>query len=47
MAEITGFMKKEKQKKHYDNVVDLYNTWKKGQELYAQGSEADPNETPF
>ncbi len=47
MAEITGFMKEKKQKQHYDNVVDLYNTWKKGQELYAQGSEADPSETPF
>ena len=47
MAEIRGFMKDQKRKTHYDNVVNLYNTWKKGKELYAQGSEADPNETPF
>ena len=47
MAEIRGFMKDQKRRTHYDNVVNLYNTWKKGKELYAQGSEADPSETPF
>ena len=29
MSEITGFLKEKKQKQHYDNVVELYNTWKK------------------
>lgn len=47
MYKITGFMSKERQQRHYDNVVDLYNTWKKGKELYEQGEKADPNETPF
>tara|TARA_R100000700_G_C3105273_1_gene100612 strand:+ start:169 stop:312 length:144 start_codon:yes stop_codon:yes gene_type:complete len=47
MSEITGFMKEKKQKNHYDNIVDLYNTWKKGKELIKQGDAADPNEVPF
>ena len=47
MSEITGFMKEKKQKNHYDNIVDLYNTWKKGKELIEQGDAADPNEVPF
>jgi hypothetical protein len=32
MAEITGFLKDKKQKQHYDNVVELYNIWKKEKE---------------
>jgi|TARA_R100001510_G_C7648864_1_gene206253 hypothetical protein len=32
MAEITGFLKEKKQKQHYDNIVELYNIWKKEKE---------------
>ena len=47
MSEITGFMKNRKQKEHYDHIVGLYTAWKKGNELYKQGDQADESQVPF